>query len=66
MLNCFSCCFSVTERINMRLPPKEDTEESVALNFVKAICHVLGLDSALEETVYHLKGSLLKLLGSYI
>lgn len=56
--------FSITERINIRLPPKAETGESVALNFVKAICHVLGLDPAVEETVYYLKSNLLKLLGT--
>lgn len=55
--------FSITERINIRLPSKENSGESAALNFVKAICHVLSLDPAVEETVYHLKGNLLRLLG---
>lgn len=61
---CISC--SITERINIRLPPKEDTGESAALDFVKAVCHVLSLDSAVEETVYHLKGNLLKLIGGSV
>lgn len=65
MLALIRIVYSITERINVRLPPKDATGESAALDFVKAVCHVLSLDPAVEETVYHLKGNLLKLLGTY-
>ncbi|XP_044265120.1 DNA polymerase epsilon catalytic subunit 1 isoform X2 [Tribolium madens] len=54
--------FQVTERINNRLKPLPDGT-SPALEFIKAICQVLGLDSVMKETVMHLKANLLRLVG---
>lgn len=34
-----------------------------ALEFVKAICQILGLDPALEDTIYSLKRNMLRLIG---
>ncbi|XP_064211685.1 DNA polymerase epsilon catalytic subunit 1 isoform X2 [Tribolium castaneum] len=54
--------FQITERINNRLKPLPDGT-SPALEFVKAVCQVLGLDAALKDTVSHLKANLLRLVG---
>ncbi|KAF5297091.1 hypothetical protein FQA39_LY02671 [Lamprigera yunnana] len=54
--------FKITERILNRLPIRADGC-SPALDFVNSICHVLGLDVAVQEEVYNLKCNLLRLIG---
>ncbi|KAJ8911866.1 hypothetical protein NQ315_012532 [Exocentrus adspersus] len=54
--------FQVTEKINNRLRPLPDGT-SAALDFVKSICHILGLDTALQDSVNVLKSNLLRLIG---
>lgn len=54
--------YRITERINTRLKPLPDGT-SPALEFVKAVCQVFNLDSAMKETVAHLKANLLRLVG---
>lgn len=53
----------MTEKINKRLPPLSDGT-SAALGFVKAICHIFGLDPVVQNTVDTLKSNLLRLIGS--
>lgn len=53
----------MTEKINNRLRPLPDGT-SAALDFVKSICHVLGLDPALQDSVNVLKSNLLRLIGT--
>lgn len=64
--------FEITEKINryvpkLPTPPLAGGIESKfikpALEFVKAICHVLSLDPALEDIIASLKRSMLKLIG---
>lgn len=52
----------MTERVHNVLKPAADGT-SAALVFVKAVCHVLGLDPAVAEVVDHLKSNLLRLIG---
>uniref|UniRef100_A0A6P7GFS4 DNA polymerase epsilon catalytic subunit n=1 Tax=Diabrotica virgifera virgifera TaxID=50390 RepID=A0A6P7GFS4_DIAVI len=54
--------FQMTEKIHNRLPPMSDGS-SAALEFVKAICHIISLDPALREPVDTLKSNLLRLIG---
>ncbi|KAJ8965898.1 hypothetical protein NQ314_003839 [Rhamnusium bicolor] len=54
--------FQMTEKINNRLQPLPDGT-SAALEFVKAICYILGLDPALQDSVDILKSNLLRLIG---
>ncbi|XP_030759546.1 DNA polymerase epsilon catalytic subunit A [Sitophilus oryzae] len=54
--------FQMTERIHNRLKPAPDGT-SGALDFVKSVCHVLGLDPAVEDAVDNLKSNLLRLIG---
>lgn len=54
--------FRMTEIIHGRLKPASDGT-SAALGFVKAVCHILGLDPAVEEVVDHLRSNLLRLIG---
>ncbi|XP_057662319.1 DNA polymerase epsilon catalytic subunit 1 [Diorhabda carinulata] len=54
--------FQMTEKIHNRLPPQPDGT-SAALEFVKAICHIIGLDPALKDAVESLKSNLLRLIG---
>lgn len=54
----------MTEKINNRLQPLPDGT-SAALEFVKAICHIMGLDPALQDEVDILKCNLLRLIGNY-
>ncbi|XP_023014693.2 DNA polymerase epsilon catalytic subunit 1 [Leptinotarsa decemlineata] len=54
--------FQLTEKINSRLQPLPDGT-SAALEFVKAICHILSLDSAVKDAVDELKSNLLRLIG---
>lgn len=68
----FILCFRITEKINRKLPKLpvpplaggiEGTTIRPALEFVKAICHVLSLDPSIDDTVASLKRSMLKLIG---
>ncbi|XP_018571015.1 DNA polymerase epsilon catalytic subunit A [Anoplophora glabripennis] len=54
--------FQMTEKLNNRLRPLPDGT-SAALDFVKSICHILGLDPALQDAVNVLKSNLLRLIG---
>ncbi|KAG5892154.1 hypothetical protein JTB14_026392 [Gonioctena quinquepunctata] len=54
--------FQLTEKINSRLQPLPDGT-SAALEFVKSICHILSLDSAMKESVEELKSNLLRLIS---
>ncbi|KAL1514239.1 hypothetical protein ABEB36_003526 [Hypothenemus hampei] len=54
--------FKMTEKVHNMLKPAEDGT-SAALGFVKAVCHVLGLDPVVEEVIDHLKSNLLRLIG---
>ncbi|CAG9856188.1 unnamed protein product [Phyllotreta striolata] len=54
--------FKMTERIHNRLEPLTDGT-SAALDFVKAICHVIALEPALRDSVDALKSNLLRLIG---
>nr|CAH7746305.1 unnamed protein product [Callosobruchus chinensis] len=54
--------FRMTEKIDSRLPPLADGT-SAALDFVKAVCHILGLDPAMRDAVDTLKSSLLRLIN---
>ncbi|XP_050295840.1 DNA polymerase epsilon catalytic subunit 1 [Anthonomus grandis grandis] len=54
--------FQITEKLHTILP-REPDRSSGALNFVKSICHILGLDPAVEEEVDHLRSNLLRLIG---
>ncbi|CAH0549983.1 unnamed protein product [Brassicogethes aeneus] len=54
--------FQMTEKINCKLQPLPDGT-SAALEFVKAICHILGLDPAMTDAVCNLKSNLLRLIG---
>lgn len=56
--------FQITEKLNNRLQKNEDGTHP-ALEFTKAICHVLSLDPAVSETVYQLKINLLRLIGTF-
>ncbi|KAK9679178.1 protein of unknown function (DUF1744) [Popillia japonica] len=55
--------FEITERIKYRLTGQTQNGSYPALDFVKAICHVLSLDPAVEECVQTLKSNLLRLVG---
>lgn len=55
----------MTERINNRLQPLPDGT-SPALEFVKIICHIFGLDPAARDTVDTLKSNLLRLIGKLL
>lgn len=54
----------MTEKIDTRLPPSAGGV-SAALDFIKAICHILGLDKSLEEAVNSLKSNLLRLISKF-
>ncbi|XP_060536886.1 DNA polymerase epsilon catalytic subunit 1 [Cylas formicarius] len=54
--------FQMTERMNNRLQNSGDGTNP-ALTFVNSVCHILGLDSAMEEPVSNLKNNLLRLIG---
>ncbi|CAH2005328.1 unnamed protein product [Acanthoscelides obtectus] len=54
--------FRMTEKIDSRLPPLPDGT-SAALDFVKAVCHILGLDPAMQDAVDTLKSNLLRLIN---
>ena len=71
--------FSITQKLHKKLPAEIGTHpDSVfpilpgsylkltnpALEFVKALCHVLNLDSAIENEVTKLKRNLLRLIGT--
>merc|ERR1712038_2017737 len=71
--------FSITQKLHKKLPAEIGThQDSVfpilpgsylkltnpALEFVKALCHVLNLDSAIENEVTKLKRNLLRLIGT--
>lgn len=53
----------ITEKIKFRLPAHSQNGSYPALEFVKAICHVLNLDPAVQEAVQTLKSNLLRLVG---
>lgn len=55
----------MTEKINKRLPPLSDGT-SAALGFVKAVCHIFGLDRAVEDAVDTLKSNLLRLISKLL
>ncbi|ENN78133.1 hypothetical protein HUJ04_004474 [Dendroctonus ponderosae] len=54
--------FKITETVNRVLKRAADGT-SAALGFVNSVCHILGLDPAVEEVVDHLKSNLLRLVG---
>ena len=49
--------------VPVNIPVSNTKRRNPALEFVRALCHVLGLDSVCGEEVYTLRGSLLRLLG---
>ncbi|CAG9765603.1 unnamed protein product [Ceutorhynchus assimilis] len=53
--------FKMTQKVHMLRPAIDGT--SAALGFVKSLCHVLGLDPAVQEVVDHLRSNLLRLIG---
>ncbi|KAF2878625.1 hypothetical protein ILUMI_27547, partial [Ignelater luminosus] len=55
--------FRIIEKIINRLPARTEDGSNPALDFVNSICHILGLDSALQEEVYSLKCNLLRIVG---
>lgn len=55
----------MTEKMNSKLPPSPDGT-SAALEFVKIVCHIFGLDPAVRDEVEVLKSNLLRLIGKYI
>lgn len=56
--------YRITEKMNNKLQPLPDGT-SAALDFVKIICHIFGLDPAVKEEVELLKSNLLRLIGNF-
>ncbi|XP_015122503.1 DNA polymerase epsilon catalytic subunit A isoform X1 [Diachasma alloeum] len=54
---------TIEEHPNLDLQGHDSMKIQPALEFVKAICKVLGLDKELEAEVYELKTNLLRLIG---
>lgn len=57
--------FQITEKIQTRQKIYRGSPNT-ALEFVKAICQVLSLDKATQDTVTQLKSNLLRLVGEYL
>lgn len=56
--------FRITERINTKMSSLTNVKnESIALEFVKIVCHVLSLDKSLKDEVQQVKSNLLRLIG---
>ena len=61
VIKCFN--YRKTEKLKHSLLCDVPTKRGPLLEFVKAICHIFSLDTALHEPVYILKNNLLCLIG---